>query len=199
MYSGIHECPCTDKWPKKISSYSTLKAGTCKPMLTVAESCFGAAAELGLSPITQNLTVSNAKLPAGCSVTATAGGYEINFNTDPKPQVECGAPVPNAKPRVAGRSEDLTNVTLDFDPKSDLATITLEGPADVWFGVGFGYHHVSTGGADPSVGVSMVGTNWTLVMFPNGTVQERKLGNHEAGVVLPASVTIKSNTVANGK
>jgi hypothetical protein len=199
MYSGIHECPCTDKWPKVISSYSTLKSGSCKPDITDAAVCFDAAAELGMSPITQNITVNNPKLPSGCSVTASAGGYEINFNTNPKPTAKCGAPDPSGVvPRVAGRQEDLVNVSLDLDAKSDKATIIVEGPADVWFGVGFGYHHVSTGGADPSVGVSMIGTNWTLVMFPNGTVQERKLGNHEPGYVLPPSITVTSNTVANG-
>jgi len=198
MYSGIHECPCTDKWPKVISSYSTLYKGTCNPLVTDASTCFDAAAELGLTPVTQNLTVDNAKLPAGCSVTATAGGYETNFNTNQKPTATCGSPVPGAPARVAGRADDLVNVTLDMDPKTNKATITLQGPSDVWFGVGFGGHHVSTHGADPSVGVSMVGTNWTLVVFPNGTVQERKLGNHEAGVLLPQTITVTSNKVEGG-
>ena len=65
----------------------------------------------------------------------------------------------------------------------------------VWFGAGFGYHHVSTGGADPSVGVSMVGTNWTVVCLGDGTIQERDLGNHVPGVQLPTSVNVTSNTV----
>ena len=107
-------------------------------------------------------------------------------------------PVPAVAPRVAGTAENLVNITLDVDPAKDLVTLTLQGPADVWFGAGFGYHHVSTGGADPSVGVSMVGTNWSVVVFPNGTVEERDLGNHEPGVLLPNSVDIISREVKDG-
>ena len=98
--------------------------------------------------------------------------------------------MPAVAPRVAGKAENLVNITLDIDAKSDLVTLTLQGPADVWFGAGFGYHHVSTAGADPSVGVSMVGTNWTVVVLPNGTIMERDLGNHEPGVLLPQTVDI---------
>jgi hypothetical protein len=86
-----------------------------------------------------------------------------------------------------------------MDPSKDLVTITLEGPSDVWFGAGFGYHHVSTGGADPSVGVSMVGTNWTIVVLGNGTITERKLGNHEPGYRLPDTLNVVSNTVVDGR
>jgi hypothetical protein len=308
MYSPIHECPCTDKWTKHISSFSTLKEGSCAPAITDPATCFGAAAELGLHPVTKNATISNPKLPAGCSVSAISGGYEINYNTDAKPVVQCGAPpagaagkvlnytcdlagqwmdikskgifdvkatgvknqfafalggkpaatvtvlaptaadpegtvsgmwgkavipgnmvtysakgapacsqimwansadfvkmpfanekpVPPVAARVAGMAENLVNITLDIDPSKDLVTLTLQGPANVWFGAGFGYHHVSTGGADPSVGVSMVGTNWSVVVFPNGTVEERDLGNHEPGVKLPTTVNIVSATKENG-
>jgi len=309
MYSPIHECPCTDKWVKKISSYSTLKSGTCNPEITDAPTCFAAAQELGLKPVKMNSTVSNNVLPPGCSIQATSGGYDIVFNTNAKTAGTCGEPVksgptgpplkstcnltgtwtdlkskavfefkpsganaytvlrmgkptatvtvgaptvadpqgtvsgkwgeqtipavmntysaagspvcsemlwgngadfvlspysnkppvPKVLPRVAGMSEDLTNITLDMDPSKDLVTITLEGPSDVWFGAGFGYHHVSTGGADPSVGVSMVGTNWTIVVLGNGTITERKLGNHEPGYQLPDTLNVVSNTVVDGR
>jgi len=314
MYAPIHECPCTDKWTKHISSFSTLKAGSCAPAILDGATCFGAAAELGLRPVLQNVTINNPKLPAGCSVTATSGGYEINFNTNAKPVVQCGAPAtqaptgpplkytcslngqwmdlrnkgvfdvketaagsnkysflmqgklaatvtvaaptaaepegtvsglwgvppkqgtipgvmntysakgsptcsqilwgnsadfvkmpfannkpqPAVMPRVAGTAENLVNITLDVNPAKDLVTLTLQGPSDVWFGAGFGYHHVSTGGADPSVGVSMVGTNWSVIVMPNGTVMERDLGNHVPGVLLPNSVTIISRDVKDG-
>ena len=307
MYSPIHECPCTDKWVKHISSFSTLKEGVCNPDITSAPGCFAAAAELGLKPVTANMTINNVHAPPGCSITATAGGYEIIFNTNAKPTATCGKPantpsgpplkqpcdlsgqwmqqgkgglydfnmtkpgayvvssvgkpvatvtvqapsaakpqgtamgqwgtnqipadlmtysgvgsptcseiawgnkvvfvkmpyaknkpVPTVAPRVAGTAEDLINITLDMDSAKDVVTLTLQGPSDVWFGAGFGYHHVSTGGADPSVGVSMVGTNWTVVVLGNGTVMERDLGNHEPGVQLPNTVNIVSNTVVDG-
>ena len=45
----------------------------------------------------------------------------------------------------------------------------------------------------------MVGTNWTLVAMPDGTVMERDLGNHEPGVQLPSTVNISSNKVEHGR
>jgi len=308
MYSPIHECPCTDKWHKKISSFSTLKEGTCNPEITDAKTCYAAAAELGLKPVKANMTLNSPSSPPGCSITATAGGYEIVYNMAPNPPTTCGKPVnkpnhkplaqacnlvgqwmdvkskgvfqftldnatgvygiasrgkpvatatvqapsvarpqgtvlglwaandiaadlatyqsagaptcseinwgngvvfakmpwannkpvPQTAPRVAGTAEDLVNITIDMDPAKDLVTLTLQGPSDVWFGAGFGYHHVSTGGADPSVGVSMVGTNWTVVVLGNGSIMERDLGNHEPGVQLPDTVTVVSNSVRDG-
>jgi hypothetical protein len=304
--SGIHECPCTDKWPKKISSFSTLASGVCSPLINTAELCFSAAAELGLAPVVKNVTTAAATIPAGCSVQAVSGGYEIVFNTDTSATATCGAPSttkasgaplakacnvtgqwmntkgqglytfvstgagaynvtsggvvsarvkmvnpsvaqpqgggsgvwgkntipfnllnytaagspictqmswgngvtfvkmpyanekPGALPRVSALAEDLVNITVDIDPAKDLVTLTLQGPSDVWYGAGFGYHHVSTGGADPSVGVSMIGTNWTVVILGDGTVTERHLGNHEAGTEIPTTVNVSSNTVIAG-
>lgn len=59
------ECPCTDKWTKKISEYSTIETGVCKTQVNKAESCFTAAVELGLRPIKANMTVNNDKYPTG--------------------------------------------------------------------------------------------------------------------------------------
>jgi hypothetical protein len=105
---------------------------------------------------------------------------------------------PVVPPRIAGLAENLVNISVDIDSSKDVVTIVLQGPSDVWYGAGFGYHHVSTGGADPSVGVSMVGTNWTVIALADGTIMERDLGNHEAGTELPPSVNVSSNVVVDG-
>ena len=199
MYSGLMECPCTDKWEKVISSYSTLKEGTCQPDITTADDCYTAAQELGLRPAKQNSTVSNAKLPPGCSVAATVGGFDVIFNTA-KSTVTCGDPAATkgkSQPRVAGLAENLVNISVDLNPATDLATITLQGPSDVWFGVGLGAHG-KFNPADPSSGLSMYGTNWTIVVLADGTVAERDLGNHEPGTQLPQSVKVVSTTVKDG-
>ena len=57
----------------------------------------------------------------------------------------------------AGLAESLLNISVDLNPATDLATITLEGPAEVWFGVGLGAHG-KFNPADPSSGLSMLGT-----------------------------------------
>ena len=195
------ECPCTDQWEKVFSEFSTLSAGFCKPAIAKADDCYTAAQELGLRPEKRNSTVSNPKLPAGCSVSATVGGYDVVFNTDAGSNVTCGQPAADAKktePRVAGLAENLVNISVDLNPASDLATIQLQGPANVWFGVGLGAHG-KFNPADPSSGLSMLGTNWTIIVLTDGTVMERDLGNHEPGTELPPSVTVVSNTVVNGQ
>jgi hypothetical protein len=111
MYSPIHECPCTDRWEKKISSYSTLKEGSCNPDITDAPTCFNAAAELGLPPVKANMTVSNPTQPVGCSVVATTGGYEIIFNTA-KAGATCGKPPP--KPPTGPPLKSACNFTGPF-------------------------------------------------------------------------------------
>jgi hypothetical protein len=58
---------------------------------------------------------------------------------------------------VSGLAENLVNISIDLNPATDLATITLQGPADKWFGVGLGAHEMFNP-ADPSSGLSMLGT-----------------------------------------
>merc|ERR550514_1035441 len=80
------------------------------------------------------------------------------------------------------------------------ATLELTGPADVWFGVGFGAVSASGGGTgDESTGLTMKGTPWAVVVLPPPpgaddhhpassaaapSVEERKLGDHSPGSVL---------------
>lgn len=186
MYSGLMECPCTDKYPKVISSFSTMEQGNCKAQITQADRCFSAALELGLTPVTQNISTTTTTTPSGCYVTAVSGGFEITYN-GANSTVACGAKGPA---RVLGLAQGLVHIRVDLIPTSaalagGLATITLTGPSDLWFGVGFG---ASDGGSDNGAGggaegLTMSGTNYTIVVLGNGTVVERKLGQHLAGTV----------------
>ena len=76
----------------------------------------------------------------------------------------------------------LVEVSVTLNATSQLAEITIQGEASVWFGVGFGAH-------------AMGDLPWTLVADGNGQVSERKLGNHVAGSTLKPSVQVLSNTV----
>lgn len=51
-----------------------------------------------------------------------------------------------------------------------MAQISLEGPKDVWFGVGFAAQ-------------SMSDEPWAIIVDGQGEVSERKLGNHQAGTL----------------
>ena len=58
------------------------------------------------------------------------------------------------------------------------ATLTISGPADVWFGVGFG---ASTMNDKP----------YAIIVDGNGEVTERKLENHGPGTLLANSINGK--------
>lgn len=66
------------------------------------------------------------------------------------------------------------------------ATITLVGPSDVWFGVGLNASLM----ADKPYAIVVAGGT--------GSVSEHLMANHAAGTALPSSVTLVSNTVADG-
>jgi len=67
-----------------------------------------------------------------------------------------------------------------------VAELTLQGPADVWFGVGF---NATTMGDLP----------YAIVVSPTSdgpsTVTEHKLGNHDPGHILTPSLTLVKDTV----
>merc|ERR550532_3535869 len=56
MYSGLHECPCTDRYPKVLTDVATQDSGHCKTPLKTPDDCFATAMQLGLQPVKHNLT-----------------------------------------------------------------------------------------------------------------------------------------------
>jgi hypothetical protein len=74
VYSGLLECPCTDRISKTVRGQYSLQAeggalrSGARRIVTYTE-CFAAAAKLGLPNATQTqLQGSDKGLPAGCSV-----------------------------------------------------------------------------------------------------------------------------------
>jgi hypothetical protein len=106
-YSGLLECPCTDRKPKVITQHSTVEREQCADAsglaaLTDAATCFTQVVNLGLLPITKNATVTTAAVPPGCSVRSTQAGYETTFNSDAKSTVPCGPANVTAPVRATG-------------------------------------------------------------------------------------------------
>jgi hypothetical protein len=196
-YSGLLECPCTDRLERVVHySFSSQATDTCSKSLKNATVCFQGAQQIGVDPaaITANKTASTIDLPAGCSVVPDGQGhYAATFNTPPKgqPTQECGA---SASGNIATHGSvslsGLASISLDLnataqDPTSGTATITLQGPATVWFGVGFNAS-------------AMEDLPYTIVINGTGGAEEHQLANHAAGTVLPTTVKIISNTVKDG-
>jgi len=78
-----------------------------------------------------------------------------------------------------------TSMSLDITLNTNTDSVSMEfsGPSSGYYAVGFG-------------GTGMTNT-YTVVVNSNGTVQERKLGNHQGGNVLSASVAYNA-VVAGG-
>jgi len=122
--------------------------------------------------------VANASVPAGCSAAAGAdGAVQAYFNTPTSSAAQCAT-----ASDVLGVSESLVNVSLALSTTSSQATITLTGPTDVWFGVGFGSS-------------AMKDRPWAVIVDGLGNVTERKLADQGGGDLLPLSVDIVSSSV----
>jgi hypothetical protein len=289
VYSGLLECPCTDRKVFTYTDHSTRETGVCTTHVANATGCFSAVAALGLSPLEKNSTINVDTAPAGCFVQATNTGYETYFNSKAGSKTTCGpvsgktairavgndetvgvglkldlmvsARAPKTTPSTTDLSGDWiyagddkqspspylvtmvstgpvasspdkssykisvsphafgpTTATLDNQtstfvmsgmsakvsadwnkisfpntaswaraapaPAVTNATITLTGPSGVWFGVGFDAENMGD-------------TPYTIVVDGNGNVEERKLADHAAGVILPPSVSILSNSVSS--
>lgn len=191
IYSGLLECPKTTRVHADLDDEYSLHAtgGGCSgdgfgdaPIGNESE-CFAAAAQLVGANCTQAV-VDTPTRPAGCSIAADgAGACEASFNRAGRAAAAaCGAG--GATAPVAGRRSDLVDVEVSLNTTH--ATITLGGPADVWYGVGF---NASAMGDAP----------WTLIVEASGDVSERRLGNHNPGTKLPRSVDVVSSRVVAGR
>ena len=188
IYSGHLECPCTDRITKTITeTFATQGNGQCASEVDTAASCFKASAFLGFEPAdVRNVTVTSATVPKGCFLEASNGTVTLTFNDFDKARrsVDCG-PKAGAPIRLTGRASQYVTMSVDIDasvPAAKQVTITLEGPADVWYGIGLGAQVMKDA---PNA----------IIVSGNGTVFEQKLADQSRGTQLPFSLTVVSNTV----
>ena len=116
------------------------------------------------------------KLPSGCSVrvNASSKSAQLFFNGNNRSLAGCGGPGHS----ITGRQETaLATLGLLMDPVGNNVTITISGPADVWFGIGFDTQY-------------MANAPYTIVVDGKGGVTERVLGEHVAGILLNRSVDL---------
>jgi hypothetical protein len=136
--------------------------------------------------------------PGAYSVISHQNGGESGTATVQGSTVTMGGALRNW-PRATISSDFLTwtftnGVVWKRPSKScgGVATITITGPAAVWFGTGLDAHAMAKA--------------YAIIVDGNGAVSERQLGTgagvsgeHQPGVLLAPSVTVKSNTVTDGK
>eukprot|EP01063_Lacrimia_lanifica_P024022 TRINITY_DN31_c0_g1_i1.p2 TRINITY_DN31_c0_g1~~TRINITY_DN31_c0_g1_i1.p2 ORF type:complete len:710 (+),score=265.41 TRINITY_DN31_c0_g1_i1:61-2190(+) len=184
VYSGLIECPCSTRRDIRVVRTYAVCGGTATAA-SDAGMCYEGVATVLNATGTVNATGSRADLPIGCSIVpATASApAKAYFNTAPA-GAACAAA--SGSGAVAGAMNNL--VQLHVAVNATGVTITATGPADVWFAAGFNAQ-------------SMGDTPYAIVMFPDGSVQERKIGtvsedHHDPGTELATQVAVVSNTVA---
>lgn len=196
VYSGLLECPCTDRITRTLGgasgSYTTQVYGHCASPLSTAAACESAVQKIAASAhgtVAGFVSISNSSAPAGCSLTATgAAAVSVRgvYNADSASQIVCGGPEGQKETRGAAPATAKSagvGLSVHMQQSSGNVTIIMTGPADVWFGVGFG-------------GASMGDLPYTIVVDGHGQVSEHKLANHAAGKALQPSIAVLSSAVA---
>lgn len=191
IYSGLLECPLTTRLRKQITGGGwndtfAVQLSGCSHEVTSAEDCFAVAAkEIGVAGSFAITTGSGSSesLPGGCSVLVNSTGAHLYFNRNANSNAGCGETTVTS---IAGTEPSLVNLTISLGGDAALANITMVGPSNVWFGVGFDTQFMT----NAPYAITVDGHS--------GAVTERVLGNHAAGIVLNASITVISNTVVNG-
>merc|ERR1719460_1692565 len=80
-YSGLEECPCTDRIEFIVDGYVTETSGACAYSVWTELECTRAAATLGLSA--NATTVDDPAFPHGCSLAEIESGWVLRFNKAP--------------------------------------------------------------------------------------------------------------------
>ena len=194
--SPLIECPCSDRITRSIINTSAiLTTSTCKAPITTMSECATAAIATGASLSGTSKTISDDTLPLGCLLTPETSNnsnylYSVTFNSliTSKATCDAGHSFSGAKnSKLLSGSAELCNLThMEVSHDGNNAKLTLTGPSEFWFGVGFD-------------ATAMKDLPYALIVDGNGNVHERKLANHGPGTVLTPSITnVTSNQVVNG-
>ncbi|KAL7556779.1 hypothetical protein ACA910_005221 [Epithemia clementina (nom. ined.)] len=200
-YSPLLECPCTDRLEKKWGMTYTLSPESRTGDIDTAPECFLAATQVVPSNDVRSQTVHDFAFPSGCSIRLEPDGTlnSIWNSADASSDVDVqssslASPThdDDAVAVVGVTKGSLVNLTISIDPKADLVYMTLTGPADKWFGVGFGATSMCT---HPQSDTCPTGGPYTIVV-EGSKVVERKLDFHGPGFVLEPSIQVVSNAIS---
>ena len=159
-----------------------------------SEEACKAAVEATGAKINQLTTVSDTSLPTGCILqpskkraglkilgsSVSGPVYNVKFNKASQQTPSCG----NSSSVALTGTVTMNEITVGLEHNTATIIITLTGPSNVWYGVGF------DAGA-------MKDLPYAIIVDGNGQVTERKLGDHSPGTKLSDSIKIVSNTVVD--
>ena len=175
--SPLIECPCTDRITKStVQVPSIVTTGTCKAGISDDKECLKTLNQTGIS-IAKFSVINDPSVPSGCSIKPSGTKYNGVFNAANSTK-SCGTINDVGLQGTVKLGELKFHIAHD----TSIATMTMLGPSDVWFGIGF----------DAS---SMNDAPYTIVIDGNGKVYEKKLANHAPGTDLTSTIRVLSNTV----
>jgi len=160
----------------------------CEHQAQDAPACFAAAKGL---PSLQHVkaittkTVADETIPAGCTVGVASDGKNatVQFNTKSDSKACC-----KNVDTIVGATQSLVKLGLSVPSAHSgmkNVTITVTGPADVWFGVAFG-------------ATLMDAQPYAIIVEASGKVSERQLAKESPGTQLATTVAIVSSKVEAG-
>jgi hypothetical protein len=255
IYSGLLECPCSDRLERKIwNHYQLLPAtqsmhnchssvtaaavaadtATCeeKDKLNNATECFAAGQYVLPSPneaVHHTVEPYNPNMSEGCSLIVRSDGIvDIYWNEKKKKNSDDEDALPrdnesqiqdeketvhqdkkrqevvafasstlNATVTLTSWSTDVSDDSIGSNETNneDKAVLTLVGPKDVWFGIGWGTNNMCR---EKMIADVCPGTGPYSIIVIGDHVEERLLGYHGIGEVLASStpyMSVISNTV----
>lgn len=218
-YSGLLECPCSDRIEKKWTQrYKMQATSKCQEAVQNTTECWKAGQSVVPAAHVQRYTTQgDSTRPLYCSLVQGADGtLAITWNEPPKEEddEDCtsksknrlGASIQGASTtkqreeeqkqpqQVVAFASGVINATTTLKKDADDATVTLVGPKDAWFGIGFGF---STMCRHMEADECQDGGPYAVIVYED-KIEERYLDFHGKGTVLPPTIKLLSNTVSGG-
>lgn len=191
IYSGLLECPVTTRIQKVVTNaeYTLSISNQCNVEISSFSECFAAAEKIipvGCTNL-QKKTVNSQTSPFGCTLSLEKNSATATFNTYHGKNVHNnnngGCKVGNNVTQTYGNAKSLVEISAKIDHMKNQVELTLVGPSDVWYGVGFN-------------ATSMADTPYTISIDGNtGKITEHKLGNHNPGTIIKPMIKLVSNDV----
>jgi len=184
-YSGLLECPCTDRIHKEIiHSYGVSLSDMCHTPILNDSICLNMSNTFG-GYYNQTISrVNNPEMPYGCFYSMNEYSKIIGaFINDYKSNKDCESSYDEYIAQII--NDPVTNMSVLLYLISDQMTFTFSGNSSNWFGIAFNAHTMSD-------------LPYAIIVDGYGTVFEHKLGNHDQGHLLTPMIKILENSVING-
>mmetsp|Transcript_6279 Transcript_6279/g.17704 ORF Transcript_6279/g.17704 Transcript_6279/m.17704 type:complete len:1276 (+) Transcript_6279:1-3828(+) len=194
-YSGLLECPCSDRWEKTWSMTYALAESECTGTIQNSTQCFAAARTVLAASRYMDTAISDDKHPRGCSLQVQRdGSTQVLWNELPSlVSSDVARSVHesshNSHLELVAFATGQVNVTVAI--REDTVEISLIGPSDRWFAVGFGSDSMCL---HLQADECPTGGPYAIVVEGESIV-ERKLDYHGPGIIISQSVSIQSSSI----